>query len=596
MRNLFSSKYMYLTAAMLTGAAMFTSCSNEDDMGNVNPTYDGESVKTQFAINIPAAKQADTKMTGANTQQPDEDSKITFLGMQGIKLIPLTTNAADGTSFTQVISLPNIADSDLDDQKKIYSDVNVPVGTSNFLFYGEALGSEDVETTDAFTKGVLQNNLSDLSTINTNNVEFKLLPVTTNKNYSTSVQSRTDVLTAVNNVAAAEGWKDYAKATENSTKTLTKLYNDFTSLKSGSAESVKFTLADLKVAIQNLLTAGSTEQTIAEKIKEQIEIAIGTDGASGTLASNEYPTDYNLPVGAVQLSWNDTEAKFEFVEDATSVVGTVNLDLAKVCYPAALSYFVSTNLKASDSSTPTWPTFSEWKTGTWSGWTDGPVAPTTQAIALTSPINYGVALLETAVQCKTQSLEDNAIAEGGELQNRRVTVPTDGFPVTGILIGGQPEALKWNFKPASDNDRTMTVYDNDVNAVAKYNDTSSKNYTLVLENTKTTGDADKVNVAIEMTNNSGGDFYGKDGIIKAGATFYLVGQLDMNNLGTGNNTSGRTSVFEQDYKTVATFTISSLKNAYNCIPDLRGTQLQLGLAVDLEWKNGIVFDVEIGGN
>lgn len=592
MRNLFSSKYMYLTAAMLTGAAMFTSCSNEDDMGNVNPTYDGESVKTQFAINIPAAKQADTKMTGDNTQQPDEDSKITFLGMQGIKLIPLTTNAVDGTSFTQVISLPNIADSDLDDQKKIYSDVNVPVGTSNFLFYGEALGSEDVQTTDAFAKGVLQNNLSDLGTVSTTNIKFNLLPVTTNKNYSADAQSRKAVLTAVNNVAASTGWKDYAVNPDNSQEPLTKLYKSFTGLKAGSAESVKLTLADLKVAIQNLLTAGGSEQPIAVDINTRIEAAIGADGQSGTLASNTYPTDYNLPVGAVQLSWSDGVASY--VEDAASIVGDVSLDPAKVCYPAALSYFLSTGLKASDSSNPSWPSFDDWKAGTtWSGWTDGPVAATTQAIALTNPINYGVAVLESAVQCKTQSLEDNA-KEAGELQNRRITVPTDGFPVTGILIGGQPDALKWNFKPASDNNRTMTVYDNAVNTVAKYNDKSSVNYTLVLENTKTAGDADKVNVAIEMTNNSGGDFYGKDGIVKAGATFYLIGQLDLENLGTnGNNDSGRKSVFEQDYKTIATFTISSLKSAYNCIPDLRASQLSLGLAVDLEWKAGIVFDVEI---
>lgn len=577
------NKFLFCTA-LLAGATGFYSCSNDDivDQGTVNPTFDGESVKTQFAINIPAGKN--TRMSSENTQQ----QKGAFLGMQGIKLIPLTTNAVDGTSFTQVISLPNIADSDLDDQKKIYSDVNVPVKTSNFLFYGEALGSADVQTTDAFAKGVLQNNLSDLGTVSTTNIKFNLLPVTTNKKYSAGAQSRTDVLTAVNNVSASAGWKDYAENPDNSQKPLTKLYESFTGLKAGSAESVKLTLADLKVAIQNLLTAGGSEQSIAEAINTQIEAAIGADGKGGTLASNTYPTDYNLPVGAAQLSWENGVASY----DSDVIVKGVALDPAKVCYPAALSYFVSTGLKASDSSNPVWPTFDEWKAGTWSGWTDGPVAATTQAIALTSPINYGVAVLESAVQCKTQSLEDNAI-EAGELQNRRVTVPTDGFPVTGILIGGQPDALKWNFKPASDNDRTMTVYDNAVNTVAKYNDKSSVNYTLVLENTKA-GDADKVNVAIEMTNNSGGDFYGKDGIVKAGATFYLIGQLDLDNLGAnGNNESGRTSVFEQDYKTIATFTISSLKSAYNCIPDLRASQLSLGLAVDLEWKKGVTFDVTI---
>lgn len=583
------NKFLFCTA-LLAGATGFYSCSNDDivDQGTVNPTFDGESVKTQFAINIPAGKN--TRMSSENTQQQTG----AFLGMQGIKLIPLIGAAGDNTTFTQVISLGDIANGGLNNQTKIYSDVNVPVHTSNFLFYGEALGSPDVQTTNAFSKGVLQNNLTDLGTVNTNVVKFSLLPVTTNKNHTANAPTRLAVLEAVNAVAGVTSWRDYAKDPGTSSNPLAKLYEKFTTeLKSGSAESVKFTLADLKVAIQNFLTSTGAEQSAAQDIKAAIEAAIGADGNTGTLAGNAYPTDYNLPVGAVQLSWADGVASYA---DNGVNVGDMSLDLAKVCYPAALSYFVSTGLKASDSSNPAWPSFNDWKVGTWNnGWTDGPVTATTQAIALTSPINYGVALLETAVQCKTQSLEDNAKEAGEELQNRRVTVPGTGFPVTGILIGGQPDALKWNFKPASDNgsDRTMTVYDNDVDAVAKYNDKSSVNYTLVLENTKTSGEADKVNVAIEMTNNSGGDFYGKEGIIKDGATFYLIGQLDLDNLGNGNNNSGRTSVFEQDYKTIATFTISSLANAYNCIPDLRASQLSLGLAVDLEWKQGVIFDVEI---
>lgn len=589
MRNLFSSKYMYLTAAMLTGAAMFTSCSNEDDMGNVNPTYDGESVKTQFAINIPAAKQADTKMTGDNTQQSG-----TFLGMQNLKLIPLTTTAADGMALTQIISLGTITKDDgLDDQRKIYSDVNIPVGTKNFLFYGEALGTQTTTTTDAFAQGVLENTIT--TSASTNDINFKLLPVIKNKNYTTEATTKKAVLDAVNAVAGANGWKTYAEGDGNTNKILTKLYEQFTTFPAGSAASVKLALADLKTSIASLLTGSETENTIAKAINTAIVTAIGEDGNGGTLASNTYPTDYNLPVGAAQFSWNDGVATYKEDDASLGETNTVSLDLDKICYPAALSYFVSTDLKATNNSNPTWPTFSNWNGGTWDDgvWNATEVTATTQAVALTKPINYGVALMETAVKCKTETLEDNAQKKGGEPQNRIITVPSAGFPVTGLLIGGQPDVLKWNFKPASDGNRTMTVYDNEVNAVAKYNDTTSKNYTLILENTKTAGDADEVNVAIEMTNNSGGDFYGVDGIIKAGATFYLVGQLDITNLGTGGNLNGRTSVFEQDYTTVATFTISSLKNAYNCIPDLRGTQLSLGLAVDLDWKDGVIFDVEI---
>lgn len=599
MKKFYAKNFAYGAAALLVGAVGLTGCSSDDELTNVNPTYDGESVKTQFAINIPASGKQ-TRMSGENTQQ----TTGSFLGMQNIKLLPLTESATDNTALVQVISLGDIAKDDgLTDQHKIYTDVNIPVGTTNFLFYGEADGTEDVTTTtNAFAQGALKNTIA--SSAKASDITFTLLPVTTNKGDLAS--SKKVVLDAVNNVAHAGGWKTYADTPGNTDKVLTKLYNQFTTCTAGSAASVKLLLTDLKNQIAELAeaTQESNEKTIAVAIKTEIEKAIGTDGNGGTLAGNTFPKDFNLPDGAAQLSWSESteppiQDEANWVSDAT-VGGTsmpVSLDLTKVCYPASLSYFVSTDLKSSNKSTPQWPTYTNWSGGTWNttDWTGTSVTATTQAIALTQPIQYGVALLQTSVKCKTPTLEDNAQSKGGEPQNRIITVPTAGFPVTGILIGGQPDKMMWNFKPASDGDRTMTIYDNAVSGVnAGYNIAETKNYTLVLENTKTAGDADKVNVAIELTNNSGGDFYGVDGIIKNGATFYLVGQLDMKNLGTnGNNNANRTSVFEQDYTTVATFTISSLKNAYNCIPDLRGTQLSLGLAVDLEWKNGVVFDVTI---
>ena len=49
----------------------------------------------------------------------------------------------------------------------------------------------------------------------------------------------------------------------------------------------------------------------------------------------------------------------------------------------------------------------------------------------------------------------------------------------------------------------------------------------------------------------------------------------------------------QDYVTTANLTISSLKGAYNVIPDLRTTALELGISVDLLWTPGLVFEVPI---
>ena len=66
MKNLVSKKSSWLMAAVMMGAAGLTGCSNEsvvEEQAPVNPTYNGESVKTQFAINIPYANPS-KRMTG----------------------------------------------------------------------------------------------------------------------------------------------------------------------------------------------------------------------------------------------------------------------------------------------------------------------------------------------------------------------------------------------------------------------------------------------------------------------------------------------------------------------------------------------------
>ena len=51
-------------------------------------------------------------------------------------------------------------------------------------------------------------------------------------------------------------------------------------------------------------------------------------------------------------------------------------------------------------------------------------------------------------------------------------------------------------------------------------------------------------------------------------------------------------VFIQHYMTTATFVIGqySLQHALVSVPDLRSSQLSLGLSVDLKWQTGLNFD------
>lgn len=211
-------------------------------------------------------------------------------------------------------------------------------------------------------------------------------------------------------------------------------------------------------------------------------------------------------------------------------------------------------------------------------------------------INYGVANLVTTVKCGAATLSDNTglkVTDPSEFADE-VAVPAAGFPVSGLLIGGQPTKVGFNFQPASNDAFDYTIYDNNLtNIVVKNGAASTTNYTIVLPNDKGRGVAEqeKVNVAIELTNNSGVAFRGADGIIPAGGKFYLVGQLEPK----ADALTGVTNpaVFMSDYKTTLNLNITSLKSAYNTIPDLRSTKLQLGLSVDLEWQTGIQFDVEI---
>lgn len=583
----------------LAGLGVMSSCSS-DDLGNDSTTNPGETkaVKTQFALNIPRANGG-TRMSDVNTQ-----ANKNFLGMQDIRMYSFNAVPAAGSTSTATFALANIEGITATASSKIYSDVSVPVGTTHFLFYAHAPQG----TTDAkkFELGVLNLTNPETDATATNDISATL--ATVKKNDTASPKALLGIL---NGVAGVEGWATATDGTE-----LNKLYTKYTSAKAGSANSIRLTLQSLYNNLGGIVTgANVAHQTIAKairtKIAESFTATTATDGyvtlaykATGDVS--KYPNNINLPDGAVQLSFDATN-KFTYAA-TSSLTGIENLDASKVCFPASIYYFQSSNLAATakELETNQWPTTTtNWTAATapWlkdasnlaDGWTAS-VQPTTRSIAMRQNINYGVANLATTVKCGAASLPDNdkfTVTDPSEFPGT-VAVPTEGFTVTGLLIGGQPTKVGFDFQPASDDAFDYTIYDNNLtNIVAKNGAASTPNYTIVLPNDKGRGVADqsKVNVAIELTNNSGVAFRGADGIIPAGGKFYLVGQLDPKSKTVENVTNP--AVFMSDYKTTMNLNITSLKNAYNTIPDLRSTKLQLGLSVDLVWKQGIQFDVEI---
>ena len=79
------NNYVLNGAIALLSTAGLVACSSDDVTdAPVNPTYDGKSVKTQFAINIATPSNGNTRMSDVNTQ-----NNSNFLGMKNIYLVPL---------------------------------------------------------------------------------------------------------------------------------------------------------------------------------------------------------------------------------------------------------------------------------------------------------------------------------------------------------------------------------------------------------------------------------------------------------------------------------------------------------------------------
>lgn len=593
------SSFFLMGTVALAGLGVMSSCSS-DDLGNDSTTNPGETkaVKAQFALNIPRANGG-TRMSDVNTQ-----AKQNFLGMQDVRLYAFKTEPNASSSSVATFALANIDGITTAASSKIYSDVSVPVGTTHFLFYAHApQGTTDDKK---FELGVLDFTAPTTDATATNGISAALVAV---KKEDTA--SPAALLGILNGVAGVNGW-----ATEGADTKLGKLYTQYIKAKAGSANSIRFTLQSLYNSLGGIMTgANVAHQKIAKairtKIAESFTATTATDGyvtlaykATGDVS--KYPNNINLPDGAVQLTFG-TDKQFAYAAES-NLTGIENLDASKICFPASIYYFQSSDLAATavELDASKWPTSTTAWTGTaapWlkdanslaDGWTAS-VLPTTRSIAMRKNINYGVANLATTVKCGAASLPDNTdltVTDPSEFAGT-VTVPDAGFTVTGLLIGGQPTKVGFDFQPTSDAEYVQTVYDKNLNGIVAMNGVASTpNYTIVLPNDKGRGVADqnKVNVAIELTNNSGVAFRGADGIIPAGGKFYLVGQLEPKAdalTGVANP-----AVFMSDYMTTLKLTITSLKNAYNTIPDLRSTKLQLGLSVDLDWQAGLQFDVNI---
>ena len=638
------NNYVLNGALALLSTAGFVACSSSDDVTDapVNPTYDGKSVKTQFAINIatPGSKNQ-TRMTSDNTQM----SGSKFLGMQNIYLFPLTLESSDGltssTNVSSIIPLGSIGSNNnymhidgSDKDYKVYNDVNVAVGTNNFLFYGEGPSGTDMNSN--FETGKLTANVNGKSSVG--NINFKPVQIAAQSTYSSIQDEFVSYLNGIvgasyNDGTTTTNWNNMGDNLTGDKAVLKGAYENFIKLKAGSAVAILASVQSLynivkpisdktssdakdlaNVICTKILNTGGTNIKLNVSSETSVPTYILSYDSSDKIYT-EFPETQGLPQGAMILEYSPTSG---FSYKATSAnIGTTdnNINVDNIVYPACIEYFVNTPLKATNSDVITWPTkANDWDSDNWENW-GNVVLPSTRTIALQNTINYGVASLRTTIKAVTETglLEDNQKKFYSNMENQQVAVG-EGFTVTGILIGGQPAQVEWNFLSSSDNfnktvfDRSMPKENGNITVIAKNysndNETSKPFYTLLLDNMLSGENATQkdVNFAIELKNTSNTDFYGVDGVVAAGQKFYLVGKMSVGDSQTitfptdndyrfpGKDTK---RIFVQDYTTNLNVTFKSLKNAYVTIPDLRASNLQLGLSVDLTWQSGLTYNVTI---
>lgn len=628
MKKYFS--YALVGAIALSGAVGFSSCSSSSDevVGN-NPDYNPElnSVKTQFTISF-QNNVAGTRQSEGIVQGQVPPTIENFRGMDNIVLLPfgatgaVNTNPIGSTStkLGNAIDLKSIIVPGTqsvtnsipagflqeNSNSVLYNDVTIPVGTGSFLFYGKAI--DGGVGTNNFLNGYLKMEGNQPGTIT-------FTPLQTYPSSTTASTVGEALATYISNIAKAEHWAECGTEA-NKTQSwynlgLSDLYTKFTSMKAGSSRTVQAAVQDLYSTIKDNTDAVSTAIIAAITDADYVSSSEGGvltfKAVIGNSEDTYFPGDKDLPDGAALLSYNSTTKTFTQKTDGNGNTGYITAKYADYVYPASLYYYCNSGITTSASSKKSLYEDTEhnydWAaiTGTTNYEAGSSVKTSTRSVAILDPIQYAVGRLDATVKLGDETTLYDKNGEAYAVNT------TDGFTVTGILIGGQKQ-VKYDFTTNTTADE-YTIYDNITKSngiiPAKLTTASAVNYTLALE----TEAGASVYVAVELLNN-GADFQGIDGVVPAGCKFYLVAQLTPST-GSGYDATTMNQVFRQDYKTIANFTIPTgyaktdaghfnpttgntvgLGNAYNTIPDLRTPKLELGLSVDLHWESGIQFDVE----
>lgn len=593
---------------VLLGISLFSSCIDSDDLDCVETMPSKPAmVKTEISFALSGVKASRTRMSEEIVQGQVEP---VFRGIQDIRLFAHVTDQDNSESWQEII-LPTVTPENehlnTDAVAQFYADVQLPLNTDGFRFYGEAKKASGDARNGVLVKP------SEFPNTGLENLTFDLKPIHASEDGkgATLATYLTNIATELNDQGLDESYQKMIKNTAGSSANVFALVRQlYANLKDTPEEN-----ATKKAAVKAVIEGNSNEYA-----------TVSGNTITFTDVLDGYPA--GLPDGSARMVWDETDVndKKFVINTASSPILFGGADLSAYVYPPALYYYVDSKVRTSSTIhmygyeewlyarehgyavngvqdyDTSWKHFLDMYNYSESGNGEGEKVKVdlySHSVALADEIRYAVSRLDVTVRAASSSLTDAA--------DRLVHFTSSSFPITGILIGDQTEVdYKFEQDPSNNSDKTI-IYDTDMpDGMILSTSKTPVNSTLVLESCAqdnvSTVDLDErvVKIAVEFENNSGYDIYGKaeEGndkpIIPQGTKFYLLGELKPSDAvqPTAGEPDLQDRVFKKGAVTKVDFVIDDFKYAYNVVPDLRNPHLMLGLSANLNWQTGIVLNPE----
>lgn len=435
-----------LACSVLVSGVAFTGCSSDEEElltgGTDTAVVPGTSqeVKTQISISVPRAK---VQRSTADYVQQDG---VTFNGMEKIYLLPFANLSGDGyvqaaSTFTgNQQNLGNISTDGLAEGVETYSNVTLPYGDIAFLLYGEAPSSSVKNQLTASYESV------PMATANTPaDITFSLTNIDAPTGLDAFSAALRDLRTDVQDVKA--------KA-ETASATTDAVYQVVNNLVAGGASSVAE--AQMSYLLNALSTAANSPSSATGS--SEYETAINNLKAEITTAQNAVTTFYgsygDMPQAVYIFDWNASGAS----DEATMDAGIIETG-SQLSYPTSLYYM--TNAFPIDYTSGSVAGTNWGSDGLWTSGARATISAATTKIALNKTVNYAVGRLDVKVKANANVLKANAADGTSDTDVNVVNGGTPAFTLTGVVVGGQPAQVGWDFTNTTTDWKNM-VYDNDV--------------------------------------------------------------------------------------------------------------------------------------